>query len=60
MGCSNRAPDARAEHRYRGQSLVFRRGLQCFIGNFVEDIFLDLGGLAAKVVLWFIEIAPVP
>jgi hypothetical protein len=47
----NRAPDARAEHCYCRQGLVSRRSLQRFIGDFVEDIFLDpIGGKGGAVV----------
>ena len=58
MGCSNRAADARAEHRYCGQSLVSRRRLHRLIGDFME--VLDLVEFGGEVVLWFIEITPLP
>ena len=41
----NRAPDARAEHRYCAQRLVSRRSLHRLIGDFIEVLDLaQFGG----------------
>ena len=41
---SIRASNARTKHRYCGQRFVSRQSLQRLVGDFVEDIFLVLGG----------------
>ena len=47
----NRAPDARAEHRYCGQRLLSRRRLHRLIGDFMEVLDLvEFGGEGGAVV----------
>jgi hypothetical protein len=51
VGCSNRARDARAEHRYCGQRVVSRRSLDRLIGDFIEVLNLvEFGGEGGAVV----------